>query len=228
MTSSTPLPPPPGSPPGRDQQLSAAKAEAATRRASLLLYILGGLTTVLAVLSFASLKMDAQPLIDQMMASMPPPLREQLTHENLQLMVRVQAVVVGVISGFMGLSMILSAAPIGRGRRGAVVYAIVIVAICILWCGLNVLVGLLAILLGGLQAIPGVLLAGCVLAAFIACLLSLFGSYRAASFAIHRQRIALQSLRYPPGYASGYGAQVRTSGSTMTIEPTGDSTPQAM
>ena len=180
---------------------------------------------VLAVVSFASLRMDPQPLIDHTMATMPSAFRNQFTHEDLQLMVRVQAVVVGVISAFMGLSMILSAAPVSRGRRGVVVYAIVIVILCTLWCGLNVLVGLLAVLLGGLQAIPGVLLAGCVLAAFIACLLSLFGSYRAA-IAIHRQRLALQSLRYPPGYASGYGAQVRTSAAPMSVAEPPESSPQ--
>jgi hypothetical protein len=77
--------------------------------------VLGGLILLVAALSFLSLKIDPQVLVDEMMASAPGPFREQMQQGNPRLVVRVEAIVVGTIATFMGLSLLLSAAPIRRG-----------------------------------------------------------------------------------------------------------------
>jgi hypothetical protein len=202
----TPLPPPPGSSEPIEYQ-SADRAIGLARRTSLLLWVLGGVGLCLQILSVLAMTMQRQQLVDQLMASAPPEMRRQFSQSDMQIFADVAIVIAACIAVFLGVSLIVGGYLVRRGSRAAMVYAIIIVGLCGLLWFINVLTGILHLARGMAIGAAEALLSAGICFAFGLCLYWLIGTLRAAN-AISKGRVrSPRQIQYPPGYASGYGAQ---------------------
>lgn len=202
----SPLPPPPGLPytnvpPGADRSLANA------RRASLLLWILGGLSLFAALMILSTAAADPKQLADQLIASAPAEAQKQLAQMNLPKFVRIFVAVVGGLTLGVGLSLVFSAFFVRKGRIGATVFAMIVCGLCTIWWLFNVLTGVIHLAGGAVIGAVEIVFAGCFALAFGLCVLWLIGSVRAIGAASRHAAMSLGQIQYPPGYTTGYGVQ---------------------
>ena len=151
-----PLPPPQGNP-VYDAYRPAGGSMTPARRASIVMWVIGPLLCLCGTcVGVAPWAVPFEQLAGQI-PNLTPEQKAQMTNPQMVTMVRVIYSAMGVGGGLVGLALLIAATFVGRGRRWAIVIALVAFAILGIWCIISVLSSLIALSVNPAFALGGAL-----------------------------------------------------------------------
>ena len=198
---------------------------APARRASIVLWVVGGLT-MLCGLCTATVGwvLPLDQMINQARSQMTPEQLNQLSDTNIEL-IRLGCKILGPVSLLVGIAMIVSGAFVRKGSRGGAITAIVACLLVCIWSVVSVLAGAVQAVHGAPAALLGMILWLLVGGLMVLTIYWLVQTLRIGPGCLQQQQWQAQYWQQHPQQFPGYGYGAPGAPAPQPPAPPPDSPP---